>query len=86
MKQPPKALTVALQPRDNIGDDSFPTNRPSATTVFLHNNSAMAIETDRLVETYVIDARFISGHYVQKLNGDLNRTLPRRTLFEISHI
>jgi hypothetical protein len=79
-------LTTAPQSRGCIGDNAFLTNRTTTARVFLHDNSALATETDRLAESYVIDARFILRRSTPKLNYDLAGALPRNTSFETSYI
>jgi hypothetical protein len=82
----PHGFAPDLRPRGNIGDTGLPTNRPDTVNVFLHDNTTLTRETDRLSEAYIIDARFVTEHGTRQLHRDLSKALPRQTCYEVSHI
>jgi hypothetical protein len=41
------------------------------TTSFLHNYNHLVREVDRISEAYVIDARYLTGHSLPRINRDL---------------
>jgi hypothetical protein len=85
-KEPIHDLTTPLQPRGIMGDTNLPKDRPESISVFLHDNTALSRELDRLAEGYIIDARFVTGHSIPTLNRDLSRALPQQTKYAISHL
>jgi hypothetical protein len=79
-------LSHALLSKGNIGDSTFLVDRPKMVNIFLHDNSTPIRERDRLAKAYVIDTRFVTSHGTQTFSRDISHTLPRQTLYDLSHI
>jgi hypothetical protein len=62
------------------------TNRPQNTRVFLRDLDQLIMDTDKLSESYVVDARFVENNSLPQLNRDISRALPRGINFELSHL
>jgi hypothetical protein len=75
-----------MVPRGNLGENNFPSARLTTARIYLNNVTHLVRETDRLSKTYVVDAWFITSHYLPKINRDLSRSLPRNTKFQLSHL
>jgi hypothetical protein len=52
----------------------------------MRDSDQLIMDTDRLSESYVVDAHFVENNNLPQLNRDISRALPQRINFELLHL